>query len=403
MIRRHLGRSGLCAVLSMGLLELGGAACGGQTGEDGAGDGVSGSLGGSSSNESGAGGAAAGEPSAPAGGRATGGVTGTAGEGDGGAVTATGGAPAGGGGGDVTLAGGTTEPSSGGGTVGATGGSDAGGGDAGGGDAGGGPPAGGGAPQAGEASAAGGSATGGDGAAAGAATASGGGGGVDCALVGCGLSWCGEECQSPCGCCPCLEGSVDAEGNRCADGCWLRTAGDVHCQEPWDAGPCDAEVPVFWFDAATNRCEPRTYGGCQGNANRFDTLAFCEQDCAEIRGPTSAPLPVVYAFGDGCSGNALSADGRRIVTEFVAEQPHDPPGDEPYVRVDLMAGNELCARMSDVVLNGAGVEAFVDYYEYGARGYLPVHEAEVPVAAITLDLGELSVALGVEPPDVEWR
>ncbi|HOU93046.1 MAG TPA: BPTI/Kunitz domain-containing protein, partial [Polyangiaceae bacterium] len=294
----------------------------------------------------------------------------------------------GGSGGDVSPAGGTTEPSSGGGTVGATGGSEAGGS----------PPAGGGAPQAGAASAAG-----GDGGAGAAATASGGSGGVDCALVGCGLSWCGEECQSPCGCCPCLEGSVDAEGNRCAEGCWLRTAGDVHCQEPWDAGPCDAEVPVFWFDAATNRCEPRTYGGCEGNANRFDTLAFCEQDCAEIRGPGSAPLPVIYAFGDGCNGNALSADGRRIVTEFVADQPHDPPGDEPYVRVDLMAGNELCARMSDVVLNGAGVEAFVDYYEYGARGYLPVHEAEVPVAAITLDLGELSVALGVEPPDVEWR
>ncbi len=257
MARRDVGRSGLLAVLSMVLLELGVAACGGQTGEDGAGGGVSGSLGGSPSNESGAGGAGAGEPSASAGGRATGGATGT--------------------------------------------------------------------------------------------------------------------------------------------------AGDVHCQEPWDAGPCDAEIPVFWFDVATNRCEPRTYGGCEGNANRFDTLVSCEQDCAEVRGPGSAPLPVVYAFGDRCDGDALSADGRRIVAEFVVDQPHDPPGDDPYVLVDLMAGNALCARMSDVVLNGVGVEAFVDYYEYGEQGYLPVHEAEVPVAAITLDLGELSAALGVEPPAVEWR
>lgn len=196
---------------------------------------------------------------------------------------------------------------------------------------------------------------------------------------------------------------VDAEGNRCQDGCWLRTAGDVHCQLPWDGGSCDESIPVFWFDAATNRCEPRSYGGCEGNANRFDTLASCEQDCAQIPGPSGEPLPVVYAFGDRCAGDALTEEDRGIVAEFVSAHVHDPPGDDPYFLVDLMPGNRLCARMSDIVLSGTGVEAFVDYLEYGEQGYLSAHELQIPTDEITSDLGELSVALGVDPPDVAWR
>ncbi|MBN1607024.1 MAG: BPTI/Kunitz domain-containing protein [Polyangiaceae bacterium] len=228
--------------------------------------------------------------------------------------------------------------------------------------------------------------------------------GADCSLVGCAPApWCGQECQSPCGCCPCQQGSVDAQGNRCDDGCWLATAGDAHCQQPWDAGPCDAAIPVYWFNAATQRCEPLTYGGCQGNANRFESLDFCEQDCAPIPGPSDELLPVVYAFGDGCHGEPLTEAGRQIVTDFVAAKVHDPPGDDPHIRVNLMAGNGSCARMPDMVLTGTGVEAFVDYIEYGAMGYPPAHQTQIPKDEITRDMSELSVALGVDPPQIDWR
>ncbi|MBN2196988.1 MAG: BPTI/Kunitz domain-containing protein [Polyangiaceae bacterium] len=376
------GRSELLAALAIGLLEAAVPACGGRSVDNGDGGGSS----------------------AATGGRSTGSRTGSAGTDAGGGRlatesggSATAGASAGGSGGGTSPTGGSTDQSSGSTTVNPTGGSTTGGESA----------ADGGSAQAGETSSAGGNPSiggiGGNGGIAGAAAFAGASTDVDCTLVGCGPAWCGEECQSPCGCCGCLEGSVDADGNRCDGGCWLRTAGDAHCRQPWDAGPCDDAIPVYWFDATTNRCEPRTYGGCEGNANRFDSLAFCEQDCAQIPGPDDELLPVVYAFGDGCQGDTLTEASRQIVTEFVAARPHDPPGDEPYLLVDLMAGNHVCARASDIVLTGTGVEAYVSYYENGTMGYLPAHQAQIPTEAVTSELGALSEALGVDPPEVDWR
>ncbi len=35
----------------------------------------------------------------------------------------------------------------------------------------------------------------------------------------------------------------------------------------------------FYFDIDTGRCEHFEYGGCQGNANNFETLQECEEMC----------------------------------------------------------------------------------------------------------------------------
>lgn len=53
----------------------------------------------------------------------------------------------------------------------------------------------------------------------------------------------------------------------------------LSCQLPLEVGPCKALFEVFGFDTATGECVPFVYGGCQGNANRFDTLVECEQAC----------------------------------------------------------------------------------------------------------------------------
>jgi hypothetical protein len=53
------------------------------------------------------------------------------------------------------------------------------------------------------------------------------------------------------------------------------------CELSFEAGPCEAAIPVYWFNAETGACEQRTYGGCEGNANRFDTLLACQQACPE--------------------------------------------------------------------------------------------------------------------------
>uniref|UniRef100_A0A224Y4T0 Pancreatic trypsin inhibitor n=1 Tax=Rhipicephalus zambeziensis TaxID=60191 RepID=A0A224Y4T0_9ACAR len=51
------------------------------------------------------------------------------------------------------------------------------------------------------------------------------------------------------------------------------------CTLPPDDGPCRAIIPVFYFDSITNSCSTFIYGGCQGNANNFDTKEECMNNC----------------------------------------------------------------------------------------------------------------------------
>jgi hypothetical protein len=54
---------------------------------------------------------------------------------------------------------------------------------------------------------------------------------------------------------------------------------DVRCRQPMITGPCVADAPSYWFDASTGVCMPFTYGGCDGNDNRFATMQECYATC----------------------------------------------------------------------------------------------------------------------------
>lgn len=55
--------------------------------------------------------------------------------------------------------------------------------------------------------------------------------------------------------------------------------GGAACGLPFDSGPCEAAFPVWAFVPALGACFPHTYGGCEGNDNRFDTREACESAC----------------------------------------------------------------------------------------------------------------------------
>jgi hypothetical protein len=52
------------------------------------------------------------------------------------------------------------------------------------------------------------------------------------------------------------------------------------CTLPPESGLCDAYIPSYYHDAATGLCRPFVYGGCDGNANRYDTLEACQSACS---------------------------------------------------------------------------------------------------------------------------
>jgi hypothetical protein len=59
------------------------------------------------------------------------------------------------------------------------------------------------------------------------------------------------------------------------------------CALPFDVGPCDAAMRVFAF--VDGACQEQTYGGCEGNANRFDSLERCMAVCEGRPLPNPCP------------------------------------------------------------------------------------------------------------------
>lgn len=53
--------------------------------------------------------------------------------------------------------------------------------------------------------------------------------------------------------------------------------GASQCELPFEVGPCRAIVPVYAY--ADGQCVPRTYGGCGGNENRFESQDDCVAAC----------------------------------------------------------------------------------------------------------------------------
>lgn len=73
------------------------------------------------------------------------------------------------------------------------------------------------------------------------------------------------------------------------------------CGLPFEGGPCDAAIPVYYHNSETGRCEPQIYGGCGGNANRFETYAECEAAC-EVESTGAACEIEGRVYPDGYTG-----------------------------------------------------------------------------------------------------
>ena len=53
------------------------------------------------------------------------------------------------------------------------------------------------------------------------------------------------------------------------------------CSLPMAPGPCRGSIRRFFYNPAKNQCVSFTYGGCEGNANNFETKAACRKACKQ--------------------------------------------------------------------------------------------------------------------------
>lgn len=65
------------------------------------------------------------------------------------------------------------------------------------------------------------------------------------------------------------------------------------CSAPVDPGPCSETVPAWYYNATSGTCSYFVYGGCSGNANRFQSEEQCERQCGTFKGQGKS-LSVTY-------------------------------------------------------------------------------------------------------------
>ncbi|XP_047512868.1 uncharacterized protein LOC125054801 [Pieris napi] len=80
----------------------------------------------------------------------------------------------------------------------------------------------------------------------------------------------------------------------------FKELGDV-CNYRFDTGPCIHEIEKFYWDAASERCVPFKYGGCDGSPNRFSTYEECQEICGQTK-PDECLQPV--STGEACKAGA---------------------------------------------------------------------------------------------------
>lgn len=89
------------------------------------------------------------------------------------------------------------------------------------------------------------------------------------------------------------------EGNRnnfeSAEEC-IQNCGNVQdlCSLPPVVGPCKADREAYYYDLRTDQCQVFSFGGCEGNYNRFPDKASCEQRCKKLS-PGQEPVPQTQA------------------------------------------------------------------------------------------------------------
>lgn len=68
------------------------------------------------------------------------------------------------------------------------------------------------------------------------------------------------------------------------------------CQLELDPGPCDASILRYGFHRQKGRCIEFVYGGCQGNANNFESKSECEAICGREDSGKSCYLKLFYDY-----------------------------------------------------------------------------------------------------------
>ncbi|CAL1675129.1 unnamed protein product [Lasius platythorax] len=88
------------------------------------------------------------------------------------------------------------------------------------------------------------------------------------------------------------------------------------CLAPVDSGDCDDSITAYYYDAQHQMCQAFIYGGCGGNANKFQTEEQCERLCGKFHGQDMCNLPMDSGPCRGAFRKYYYEPGLRACREF---------------------------------------------------------------------------------------
>lgn len=96
-----------------------------------------------------------------------------------------------------------------------------------------------------------------------------------------------------------IYGGCDTNGNKfdTQEGCEAHCSPRAVCTLPKKAGNCFAYITRYYFDYSAQECLEFVYGGCDGNANNFESKEACKRRCDPLIRDKQPPGPGVVKTG----------------------------------------------------------------------------------------------------------
>ncbi|GIY07736.1 papilin [Caerostris darwini] len=99
-------------------------------------------------------------------------------------------------------------------------------------------------------------------------------------------------------------GNKFATSDECENTC-VNPDGPEACLLPKTVGSCNEKIPLWYYDVGSESCESFTYGGCLGNNNRFVTKEACEQKCINLQPPVAVDVCALVKDEGPCNNLSI--------------------------------------------------------------------------------------------------